>query len=91
MTPIVMSPEVYDEVLSVARWYAATPESRVFSAGDRFHENVSEFFACSIPDDSYDEDQYFFSHFEIVDEELVACLGYQDGSDDDLQVKVVRG
>lgn len=90
MKTIALDQATYDELMAVTKWYDAMPTDLPnFYAGDRFHENVFEFRAGTIPDDALPEEQYL-EYFELTEDGLCLVAGMEDGSDGDETYLIVR-
>lgn len=77
MNEIAIEKEMYDQLIAVTKWYDAMPDAPYFGAGDRFHENVSDFQHSCIPDD-FEVEGMYASHFELDGDELFVAYGYEE-------------
>lgn len=87
MKTIELDQSKYKELMAVSVWYDGMPTNTTFNAGDRFHENVWDFRMSCMPDDLLEGDQYF-SHFELIGDDLFVIV-MVDGETDEDEYKIV--
>lgn len=88
MKTIELEQAKYNELMAVSLWYDGMPTDTTFNAGDRFHENVWDFRMSHIPTGLLPDNQYF-SHFELVGDDLFVIVGHDDGETDEAEYKIV--
>lgn len=81
-----------EELIKVVAWYAAQPDGP--ELGDRFHENISDYFSDSVPDDYMQEitadDDWFWNRFDLKDGKLIGVLQSAEADGTEKEVTIVE-
>lgn len=80
ITEIKVSPELLEEMIVIHKWYKAMPNHITsFDVGERFHENIFDFFSQPVP---LVEDPYYLSHFEMNEQNQLCAVFYIEGDEE---------